>query len=215
MKIFKKKKTAAAVVSAVAAASVLVSAAFTAPEDVFTDPDSNQPTAIVEVSDAADDDAGLTDSEEDETKKGKRSLRGSIASVLRELPTPIKILILLPMWLIGEGITLLVSALLSTAGRPILLGLASLALNLLVLFCVTACGLKLLFPNKSLKELFTKKRIIWMIVFALILTVADIIMPMMFDTYNTWSLIVKTVLAAAATLVLILRRNRKRQTVSS
>ena len=215
MKIFKKKKTAAAVVSAVAAASVLVSAAFTAPEDVFTDPDSNQPTAIVEVSDAADDDAGLTDSEEDETKKSKRSLRGSIASVLRELPTPIKILILLPMWLIGEGITLLVSALLSTAGRPILLGLASLALNLLVLFCVTACGLKLLFPNKSLKELFTKKRIIWMIVFALILTVADIIMPMMFDTYNTWSLIVKTVLAAAATLVLILRRNRKRQTVSS
>ena len=215
MKIFKKKKTAAAVVSAVAAASVLVSAAFTAPEDVFTDPDSNQPTAIVEVSDAADDDASLTDSEEDETKKGKRSLRGSIASVLRELPTPIKILILLPMWLIGEGITLLVSALLSTAGRPILLGLASLALNLLVLFCVTACGLKLLFPNKSLKELFTKKRIIWMIVFALILTVADIIMPMMFDTYNTWSLIVKTVLAAAATLVLILRRNRKRQTVSS
>ena len=215
MKIFKKKKTAAAVVSAVAAASVLVSAAFTAPEDVFTDPESNQPTAIVEVSDAADDDAGLTDSEEDETKKGKRSLRGSIASVLRELPTPIKILILLPMWLIGEGITLLVSALLSTAGRPILLGLASLALNLLVLFCVTACGLKLLFPNKSLKELFTKKRIIWMIVFALILTVADIIMPMMFDTYNTWSLIVKTVLAAAATLVLILRRNRKRQTVSS
>ena len=215
MKIFKKKKTAAAVVSAVAAASVLVSAAFTAPEDVFTDPDSNQPTAIVEVSDAADDDAGLTDSEEDETKKGKRSLRGSIASVLRELPTPIKILILLPMWLIGEGITLLVSALLSTAGRPILLGLASLALNLLVLFCVTACGLKLLFPNKSLKELFTKKRIIWMIVFALILTVADIIMPMMFDTYNTWSLIVKTVLAATATLVLILRRNRKRQTVSS
>jgi hypothetical protein len=215
MKIFKKKKTAAAVVSAVAAASVLVSAAFTAPEDVFTDPDSNQPTAIVEVSDAADDDAGLTDSEEDETKKGKRSLRSSIASVLRELPTPIKILILLPMWLIGEGITLLVSALLSTAGRPVLLGLASLALNLLVLFCVTACGLKLLFPNKRLKELFTKQRIIWMIVFALILTVADIIMPMVFDTYNTWSLIVKTVLAAAATLVLILRRNRKRQTVSS
>ncbi len=215
MKIFKKKKTAAAVVSAVAAASVLVSAAFTAPEDVFTDPDSNQPTAIVEVSDAADDDAGLTDSEEDETKKGKRSLRSSIASVLRELPTPIKILILLPMWLIGEGITLLVSALLSTAGRPVLLGLASLALNLLVLFCVTACGLKLLFPNKRLKELFTKQRIIWMIVFALILTVADIIMPLVFDTYNTWSLIVKTVLAAAATLILILRRNRKRLTVSS
>ena len=212
MKLFKKKnKTATAVVSAVAAASMLVSAAFTAPEDVFTDPDSNQPTAIVAVSDAADDDdAGITESEEDETKKGKRSLRGSIASVLRELPTPIKILVLLPMWLIGEGITLLVSALLSTAGRPILLGLASLALNLLVLFCVTACGLKLMFPNIKLKELFTKKRIILLIVFALILTIADILMPLVFETYNTWSLIIKTVLAAAATLVLILRRNRKR-----
>ena len=48
MKIFKKKKTAAAVVSAVAAASVLVSAAFTAPEDVFTDPDSNHSSAVRE-----------------------------------------------------------------------------------------------------------------------------------------------------------------------
>ncbi len=216
MKLFKKKKTATAVVSAVAAASMLVSAAFTAPEDVFSDPDSDQPTAIVAVSDAADpDDADAAESEEDETKKGKRSLKGSIASVLRELPTPIKILVLLPLWLIGEGITLLVSALLSTAGRPVLLGLASLALNLLVLFCVTACGLKLLYPNKKLKELFTKKRVILMIVFALILTIADLIMPYVFDRYNTWSLIIKTVLAAAATLILILRRKKKRIAASA
>ena len=114
------------------------------------------------------------------------------------------------MWLLGEGITLLVSALLSTAGRPVLLGLISFALNLLVLFCITACGLKLLFPNKKLKELFTKKRIILMIVFALILTIADILMPLAFEEYNIWSLIIKTVLAAAATLVLILRKGRKR-----
>ena len=211
MKLFKKKKTATAVVSAVAAASMLVSAAFTAPEDVFNDPDSDQPTAIVAIADSADDDdAGTTESDEEETKKGRKSLRAGIASILRELPTPIKILVLLPMWLLGEGITLLVSALLSTAGRPVLLGLISFALNLLVLFCITACGLKLLFPNKKLKELFTKKRTILMIVFALILTIADILMPLAFEEYNTWSLIIKTVLAAAATLVLILRKGRKR-----
>ena len=211
MKLFKHKKAAAAGVSAVTAAGMLLSAVFSAPNDVFADPDADQPPAIVAMADmdGDDDDAFGTDTE-DETKKSRRSLRAGIAAVLRELPTPIKILVLLPLWLVGEGLTLLLTAVISTAGKPILLGLASLALNLLVLFCVTACGLKLLYPNKKLKELLTKKRVILMIVFALVLTAADILMPLAFEKYNAWSLIIKTVLAAAATLVLILRRRRRR-----
>ena len=210
MKLFKNKKAATAVISAVTAAGMLISAVFSTPNDAFADPNADQPTAIVAMADVdADDDDDVGIDSEDETKKSRKSLRAGIASVLRGLPTPIKILVLLPLWLIGEGITLLLTALVSTAGKPILLGLASLALNLLVLFAVTACGLKLLYPNKKLKSLFTKKRVILTIVFALVLTVADILMPLAFEKYNAWSLIIKTVLAAAATLILILRRKRK------
>ena len=64
-----------------------------------------------------------------------------------------------------------------------------------LLFGLFALALKLLFPHKKLRDLLTKKNLIWMAAAALILTIADMILKTWYEPYAKVRALILLILA--------------------
>ncbi len=99
------------------------------------------------------------------------------------LPAPVKGLVLLPLWTVGAvanyALSLLLSLFMKVFGGSILTFLFQFAL----LFGLFALALRLLFPGKKLRDLLTKKNLLWMAVSALVLTGADMLLKTWYEPY--------------------------------
>lgn len=99
------------------------------------------------------------------------------------LPAPVKGLLLLPLWTLGAianyALSLLLSLFATIFGGSVLTFLFQFAL----IFGLFALALKLLFPHKKLRDLLTKKNLLWMAVSALVLTAADMILKTWYEPY--------------------------------
>ena len=111
------------------------------------------------------------------------------------LPAPVKGLVLLPLWTVGAianyALSLLLSLFAKVFGGSILTFLFQFAL----LFGLFALALKLLFPNKKLRDLLTKKNLLWMAVSALVLTAADMLLKTWYEPYAKVRSLILLVLA--------------------
>ena len=72
-------------------------------------------------------------------------------------------------------------------------------------------ALKLLFPNKKLKDLLTKKNLLWMAVSALLLTAADMILKTWYEPYAKIRSLILLVLALVLLSLLAWRILYKRK----
>ena len=189
----KKKLKSAAIKAAgtVTAAGMLFNAAVE-PEDLLTSPEQKAQSAST-----AHVQSGTAPVY---TVKGTRVEKAPTkAELFREkvisLPAPVKGLVLLPLWTVGAianyALSLLLSLFAKVFGGSILTFLFQFAL----LFGLFALALKLLFPNKKLKDLLTKKNLLWMAVSALVLTAADMLLKTWYEPYAKVRSLILLVLA--------------------
>ena len=111
------------------------------------------------------------------------------------LPAPVKGLILLPLWTVGAVVNYALSLLLSLFARFFGGSVLTFLFQFALLFGLFAGALKLLFPNKKLKELLTKRNLLWMAKAALILTTADMVLKTWYEPYARVRSLVLLVLA--------------------
>ena len=111
------------------------------------------------------------------------------------LPAPVKGLILLPLWTLGAianyALSLLLSLFATIFGGSVLTFLFQFAL----LFGLFAAVLKLLFPHKKLKDLLTKRNLLWMAISALVLTSADMLLKTWYEPYAKIRALILLILA--------------------
>ena len=127
------------------------------------------------------------------------------------LPAPVKGLVLLPLWTVGAianfALSLLLSLFAKVFGGSVLTFLFQFAL----IFGLFALALKLLFPNKKLKELLTKRNLLGMAVAALILTTADMLLKTWYEPYEKVRSLILLVLALVLLSLLAWRILYKRK----
>ena len=127
------------------------------------------------------------------------------------LPAVVKGLVLLPLWTLGAianyGVSLLLSLFVKVFGGSILTFLFQFAL----IFGLFALALKLLFPNKKLRDLLTKKNLIGMAVAALVLTAADMLLKTWYEPYAKVRALILLVLALILLSLLAWRILRQRK----
>lgn len=137
------------------------------------------------------------------------------AELIREkivsLHPAVKGLVLLPLWTIGAianyAASLLLSLFVKVFGGSILTFLFQFA----VIFGLFALALKLLFPNKKLKDLLTRKNLLWMAVSALVLTAADMILKTWYEPYAKIRALILLILALVLLSLLAWRILYKRK----
>lgn len=125
--------------------------------------------------------------------------REQIRIWIQKLPLPVRALIILPLWGIGELINVLVTALIaSPAGRFLLMLLLEIGL-ILGLFALVW---KLLFPDIPLKKVFSKKNIPWLIAGAAILSAADFLLGYYLKEWKVWRVVLMIVCGLAVLTLL-------------
>ncbi len=212
-----KKRNVTAVAATVAAvataAGVTVASTFDTPAQLLPEAMSGPPawsdritTQAEEVAPAAED-----DEEEDEEKKKKAGLKAGLQQGMLSLPLPVRLLLLLPLWLLGSGLLYLgglgLQLLGPTAGK--LLGFLLTAALLAALFFL---GVKLAFPDLPLKKILNKKTLPVLGLAAVGIFLLDLILAAVWEDYDRyralWQILVLLLPAAALSLGFIRRRLR-------
>ncbi len=172
-----------AVACAVAAAALAVGSLVDSPDELFSG-----------VSQAGQAIIAKADAETLAVPEGKRTFRERLRLFFFGQPSIIRGITLLPLWGIGKvGLTLLSS--LFTALNPVWQFILGILLNAALLFGLFALVLKLLFPNKRLRDLLTKRNIILLAGGALLLSIADTVLRIFWDDYRPISIAIKLVIA--------------------
>lgn len=159
------KKALLGLGAGLAAASMLVHSVFPDQKEILASPE--EPPAIVCVQ---------AEQEEPEIKKEpqvrrKRTWKERLRESLQRLPLSVRVLLLLPLWALGALLCFIWQRLL----LPVLGVVLKPLLTLAVLFALILAGMKLLFPELTLRQLLCRKNRIAFAVLAVLCVAARIL----------------------------------------
>lgn len=190
------KKVAAGAAGAVAAAGLLVNTVVADPAMLVkpTEASGIDPSHISMV-DEIEQRRYVIETEEDEPY----TLRERICLRVQSWPLPVRALILLPLWGIGELLIVLLSALWNSPIGQIFLHFLLETGLLTGLFLLLW---KLLFPHVPVRKLFSRKRLPWLIGGAVLITIADALLGYFWEPWNVWRIVLLAVVGGVVLLLL-------------
>lgn len=202
-----KKHVRSAAITATAAASLALGSLFDSPDALLNTDDASDPeTAIVSVGKVLS--VGQS--------AAALSVPERVRAWLLRMPTVVRAVVLLPLWLAGNvGIAAL------TAGwralTPFLPAMLRILLNTILLFGIVLLAYKLLFPKRRVRELFRKRNLVPLLVAVGIVAVGDALLPVLVKNGAAIRLILRAVIGLIALLIVCGRilANRRRKTHAS
>lgn len=191
------KKVAAGVAVTVAVASVATNLAFQ-PEELLHD------HAYLEAHTRAIQLDELEEAEIEYTEPEELDRTDTVRNRLLKLPVPVKALILLPLWALG-AIPAAIGTSLFSALSPVWSVIVSFLLQAAILIGVFCAVYKLIFPNRKIRELFTKKNRRWLLLGAVGVTGLNMILGVF---WSGWSVVRVILLAVGGFGILCLLWHR-------
>jgi hypothetical protein len=190
------KRVAAGAAGAVAAASLLVNTVVTDPATLLKPADASvtDPSHVCTV-DGTEHRSYVLETDRDEPF----TLRERICLRVQSWPLPVRALVLLPLWGIGELLTVLLSAFWNSPVGQVFLHFMLEAALLTGLFMLVW---KLLFPNVPVRKLFSKKYLPWLIGGALVITAADALLGYFWEDWKVWRIVLFALVGFVVLLVL-------------
>ena len=190
------KKVAAGAAGVVTAASLLVNTVVTDPATLLkTADDSAIDPSHVCVVDDMEHRRYVIETDEYEPY----TLRERICLRIQSWPLAVRALVLLPLWGIGEVLTVLLSSLI---GSPVGRFLLHFTLEIALLVGLFALVWKLLFPHVPLRKLFSKKTLPWLIAGALLIAAADALLEYFWEPWKVWRIVLLIVVGFVVLLLL-------------
>ena len=188
-----KKKAIKAGVAVVTSASVLVGGLFSSPDALLAPEQDLNPVAISQNDNDQDGDEEDEESEEEEEEIESEAI-GLLAKLrlkLLQLPLAVRVFVLVPLWAIGFTIWTVAGGLWTTLLGPIAGKAVSWLFLLAALLGAVALGMKAVFPDLPLKKIVNKKSILGLVLGGLALGVADLTVPMFWDSYEALAHVLK------------------------
>ena len=125
-------------------------------------------------------------------------------SFIEQIPYLIRACVALPLWLIGTLLLKLISGIVKLVLSPVISFILSLLLIFFILLGIILLVLKLLFPDKSIKELLTKKVIITTFIGSLIIKIVDVILKHTWTNYNDYRFLIIFILGLLTISIVII-----------
>ncbi len=176
---------AASAVVAVTAAGVLVSGAYTSPEEILSDGSE----AVVQTLDTSANEAEAVDVGADEPSEAavaeekKRGARAGVRALMRSAPAGVRALVGVPLWGIGTAAASLASTLWTSVLSPAALALVSwLAVALLAVLIFTL-AVKTAFPDLPLKKILNRRSILTILSLCMLFGLLDAVLPFFWEDY--------------------------------
>ena len=205
-----KKAVAAAVAAAISAAGAVVDASFDDPAEILQ---NATPEPVVEYVDLADDsDAADAAQDEDKSKKPAQTKPASISERILQLPLAVRVLVVLPLWIVGHLVNL-AGGLLFTALSPFMNWILSFALLALVITVAFTLAVKAIFPDLPISKILNRHTFKWILAATGCAFAADIALGIFWPGYAQFKNLITAglTLAALGSLVLWFTRREKRR----
>ena len=169
----KRKKAAVAAVTTAAAAGMVTGALFDTPAELMNAP---EPDPVVEF---LSDDGDGTGAEE--TRRSAPVSR--VKNWIWSLPAAVRLLVGVPLWALG-WVLLSDLSLLWGGAAPVVERLLSWLCLSLVLLAVFAVSVKAALPDLPLKEILRPRNVVFILGTALLLGLADLVLPTVWQGYD-------------------------------
>lgn len=202
-----KKKIIMASIATLASLAVIVGTLLPSAQEVVSPNRIADPPSIVF---NLDEDVVVGKEESAEESKKTNRFADRLRNRLLSLPQAIRVLFVLPLWVLGGAITSFGSLLWGGLFSPALGFVASWLLSMAALVGLFALTAKLLFPNIPFRKIFAKKNIIPLIALAFVVVALDAVLPFYWIDYNAFSAVFK-VGVPLATVALMIYRLKKTQ----
>ena len=105
-------------------------------------------------------------------------------TITDKIPLAIKAIICIPLWAIGTLLLKLFNKLFNVVISPILLFLLNSLLLFLLLLAIIVVCIKILFPDKSIKEILNKKLVLTVAAASIIIQLLDLLLPKLISNYK-------------------------------
>ena len=170
-----KKTAAAAAVTVAAAAGMVTGAAFDSPADLMQDP----PAAVAVQTD--DDDSGAAPEERQSGPAAR------IREWVLSLPAAVRMLVGVPLWVLGWVLLTGLSTLWASALTPLLSRVLGWFCLALILAAVFACSVKAAFPDVPLRKILRPRNVLFLLGMTALLAIADLALPTVWQGYDAVS----------------------------
>lgn len=199
----KKKSAAAAAVAVAAAAGMVTGAVFDSPAELLADP---PPITDVQLT---DDDGGDASNQEER----QRGPAARVRSWMLRLPAAVRMLVGVPLWCLGWVLLTGLSTLWAGAVTPAVSRLLSWLCLALIILAVFGAAVKAAFPALPVKTILRPRNVLFLLTMTLVLALADMALPTVWEGYDAIS---RTVWRVGASCLLafsccaVLKRQGKR-----
>lgn len=125
-------------------------------------------------------------------------------SIIEKIPIVIRAIIGVPLWIIGTLLIKFFNGIVKLVLSPIISFLLGWLFIFLILFGIIILCLKLIFPDKKLKELVNKKIIITCLIGSLVIRLTQIILPKVWPDYSYFSFSITLILGLVVMLIVLI-----------
>jgi len=202
-----RKKIWMVSVAVLAGAAVIVGTLLPSAQEVVSPNRIADPPAVV--LNLEEDSAIQNEEAVAEAKKSNR-FSDRLRNRLLSLPQSVRIIFVLPLWILSWAITSFGTLLWGGLFSPVLSFAASWLLSVAVLVGLFSLTAKLLFPEIPFRKIFSKKNIIPLIGVACLVAALDAILPFYWDGYSMVSVFVKVMLPFSMVALLLSRLKKIR-----
>ena len=202
------KKAAGVGAAGLAAFSLMIGSTFSSPAEVMNkaNPDPERPAVIVEIQAEPDDVLEEIPEEEDEKK---RTFRDMFRNFILKLPVAVRLLLILPLWVIGYAAIAALTALFEPVIAPIL----SVILKWVLIGGLLAAAFfllkKAIAPDTPIREIFSKRNLVMIGIAAAVFGTADFFLKEYVEHYSFWRNIACGAAGAVLLAVFAARQLRK------
>ena len=188
----KKKAVASSAVAVITAASMMVTGAIDSPATLLTDDDDSHRKAshtfmmaagsidngLEEYSEDDEDEDEDEDEEEETSIEAALTFRERLQNIIMAMPLFVRCVLILPLWLIGSGLTFLTSALWQAAS-PFVTRFLSFLLILAIIIGAFVVSAKILHPELPLKKFLNKRTVPTLLIGGIALCALDLILTVL------------------------------------
>ncbi|GEM_PF-4176400 len=188
MKKVTLKKINTWLIATLASASIIVAASYEAPVDIVKDDDDDDKKNHITIVES-------------------RKKQSVVSKTVERIPVVIRMLFMIPMWFAG---TLLLK-LLEPFKKYLVSALATFIILALIVFLIA----KLLFPDLKLKDIFTKKTLIILVVASLIIPLVNFTMSITIDDYLKYVMLTDFIIGIIVLMIILVPLAALKRKISS
>ena len=130
-------------------------------------------------------------------------VKASVRNLIYKVPVKLRVVLFLPLWLLGNTILIAAEFLYKTLLAPVGSLILGFILQTLLLLGIAGLCIKIMFPDLPWSKIFNRKMILLVIAGSVFMSACDFVMPMIWEKYPLYRRLSKLITGLIVLLIIL------------